>query len=399
MKKYIYRAKDCDNKTYKGILYSHDEKELKLILNKDNLYLTKYKEYKNKSILQDRIKLEDITFFCNQMAMLLKSQMEFIKCLQVITKSVRNKKLLKILNEGIDDIKEGKSFGDTLERYKEFPKFFVNIIKIGEKSGKICKAFEMLKIYYEKNKESKRKLTSAIAYPLVLLTLSIVVLIVMMLKIVPIFTQIFIDFDTEIPLITQIMINISNHLNNQLLYYLLAFIVIIISLELIKQTPKGKYHYDYFKINNIFFKRIYINLFSLTFASGITMLLESGYTHSDAIDEVSYLINNKYLEHKLKKASQNIKNGESLSAAITKINYFPINLLEMLSIGEETNTTVEILTNLEGFYQNEYDYVIKQSINKIEPIMIIGIGALLLFVLMSIFLPMFSIMNTLGSNI
>lgn len=399
MRKYIYKAKDYKNRKYKGTIYAKSEKDLREILNRENLYLISYKEYKTKKKVYTKISIEVLTFFCNKMSVLLKSGIELSKSLEIIHSSTTNKRLKEIVNEGINDLDEGLPFSQTLEKYKEIPEVFINLVRIGEKSGSLDVTFFELSSFYEKNKESKRKLVGVVIYPFVLLIMGISVLIFLMLKIIPIFRKIFLEFGETLPTITKIMIKISDNLKSNILIYLAIIVFIGLMLIGLFQTREGRYLLARIKLHNPLLKKIYNNLYTLSFTSGLSMLLESGSNIAVAIEIMSRAIGNKYLEIKVNKAAKEIKEGIKVKDAIKNIKYFPDEFTEMFAIGESTGKVKEILKALNLFYGSEYDYEIKKVINRVEPILIITMGALMLFIILSIFIPMFEIMNAVSRNV
>lgn len=399
MRKYIYKAKDYKNRKYKGTIYAKSEKDLREILNRENLYLISYKEYKTKKKMHTKITIEVLTFFCNKMSILLKSGIELSKCLEIVHSSTNNKRLKEIVNEGINDLDEGLPFSQTLGKYKEIPEVFINLVRIGEKSGSLDVTFFELSSFYEKNKESKRKLVGVVIYPFVLLIMGISVLIFLMLKIIPIFRKIFLEFGETLPTITKIMIKISDNLKSNILIYLAIIVFIGLMLIGLFQTREGRYLLARIKLHNPLLKKIYNNLYTLSFTSGLSMLLESGSNIAVAIEIMSRAIGNKYLEIKVNKAAKEIKEGIKVKDAIKNIKYFPDEFTEMFAIGESTGKVKEILKSLNLFYGSEYDYEIKKVINRVEPILIITMGALMLFIILSIFIPMFEIMNAVSRNV
>ena len=358
-----------------------------------------YKEYKTKKKVYTKISIEVLAFFCNKMSVLLKSGIELSKSLEIIHSSTTNKRLKEIVNEGINDLDEGLPFSQTLEKYKEIPEVFINLVRIGEKSGSLDVTFFELSSFYEKNKESKRKLVGVVIYPFVLLIMGISVLIFLMLKIIPIFRKIFLEFGETLPTITKIMIKISDNLKSNILIYLAIIVFIGLMLIGLFQTREGRYLLARIKLHNPLLKKIYNNLYTLSFTSGLSMLLESGSNIAVAIEIMSRAIGNKYLEIKVNKAAKKIKEGIKVKDAIKNIKYFPDEFTEMFAIGESTGKVKEILKALNLFYGSEYDYEIKKVINRVEPILIITMGALMLFIILSIFIPMFEIMNAVSRNV
>lgn len=399
MKKYTYKAKDYKNSIYKGIITSKDEKELREILSRKDLYLVSYKECKEKRLIHDKLKIEDLAFFCNQMAVMLKSKVTLAQSLKIIVKSCENKRLIEIITEGISGLDEGISFSNTLAKYKDVPLFFLNIIRIGERTGNLEKSFNDLSEYYDKTKENKRKLSGAIMYPLMLLAMGLVVLVLLMTKIVPIFTEIFNESNADLPLITKVMIKISNHLTENIVIYCYIILILIVGIIVGTKTKKGKLLWHYIKVKTPLLSKPLKMFNSQSFCNCLLMFLESGSNVATSIEIIGNLTSNIYLKQKLSFAALEIKEGVSVTSAIKRMKYYPQELLEMFAIGASCGKLEEVLKSLNKYFLNEYEYSIEKIISKIEPIMIIGIGGLLLLVILSIFIPMFSIMNIIGSNV
>lgn len=402
MNRYKYIAKDSNNTIYKGIISSKDIDELREILSYKKLYLLSSKKIeKHKLELRDRIRTQDLSFLCNQFSIMLSSGIELTKVISIIKESNKDSKRIKeILEEVLKDISSGMSLSSSLERFnKDFPNHFISMIKVGEASGRLDIIFKDLSKYYEKQKVNKQKLISALSYPLVLIGLGLLVVIFLFIKIIPIFTKIFDSFNSEVPSITRFVLNLSSHFKSYYYIYLFVIVLLLALFLIFKNKKKVRYFLDYIKLKLPLIKELYKSVYTIHFIQGMDILIKSGMDISSSVNLTSDLLNNEYLKKKLQNASDDIKIGISITSSISNINYFSDLFIEMLDIGEQSGDMNSILITLYDYYNLDYDYRLKKLIGTIEPILIIMIGGMIAFMLLSIFLPMLGIMNSMETRI
>lgn len=395
--KYKYKAKDKDNKVYRGIVYAIDQESVIKILSEQNLFCIRC----SKKIINGKkrkLTIDEMVFFSNQMAAILFSGIGVEKALNIVILSSTSKYLSSVYNDILYRIKEGESISDAISNQGLFPNLYVKMIKVGEYSGNLDKAFESVSKVYSQTRENKRKLKSAISYPILLLSSGIAVLLFLLIKIIPMFKRIFESNRTQIPVITKFLISVSSHISQYYLIYITSILSIILIALIFSNTIIGKKTNDIIKIKMPVIKKPSVLYNLIILINGMKALVYSGQTLAGSVETMSTLVENTYIERKLKQVVSEIKMGVNVSNAFARMDFYPKSFIEMLSVGDASGKVDGVLETINDFYNLEYEYEVKKAISKIEPIMIIIIGILIMIIVFSIFIPIFSIMDSIGAK-
>lgn len=399
MNKYKYVAKDINNKIIRGSCYAESDSNLREILESKKLYLIKYVEYKKKIFQNYKFNYKDFLFFLNQIIVLLESNIEFEKALFIVKTSIRKKHFKSMIDKIYIDIENGISISESFGNFKFFPKMFIKMLKIGEKNNKLLEVFKQSKLYYYSVFENKNRIKSAMAYPVFLLVLGFCVLCILMYKIIPMFSNLFNSIDGEMPLITETILNISFTIKNNLILIISIIISIIAIISILIKTKKGIYIKDVLKVKLPFVHKLYMYYYSMLFTQGMHILISSGNSLEKASEEIGKIVGNNYLEKKFNFISKEIKSGKSIAKSIIGIGYFSIELTEMIEIGEMSNKLNDIMLSMYDYYKSIYNDVVERIIKKIEPLMILIIGGIIVIILLSLFMPILGIMDQIGSRV
>lgn len=402
MPKYKYQAVDLSNKKIKGTYIAIDDEDLKRILRSQNLYLLKYKKIPESSQMfgfLEKINLDDFTLFCRQFAIMISAGLNIDKIISILRESTKNSKLKSILEVVYNDLLKGKNLSESFGRYpKTFPVFFRNMIAIGELSGRLDIVFNRLADYYENDARTKKKVKSALSYPIFLILIAVGALAVISLVVMPQFTSVFSEFGADLPLISQIVIDVTTFFRENFTTILLVLMGLVAFFLLIKRIPTVRRRFDYFKLQLPIIKNLNIATITSRFSNGFSVLLANGMQLLDAIDIISKLLDNKIVEEKLQIVKNEISVGKSVSKSLETINLFPDMLIEMISVGEETASLEEVLDRITPYFDEQVSAEIKKMTSSIEPIMIIMIGLIVVVVLLAIFMPMLGLMGAIEST-
>ena len=214
MPKFKFKAKDLNNKIIHGVFFAKDEEDLRAIISNLDYYLISSKKIQESSQLftfLEKIRVDELSLFCRQLAIMLDAGMELNKCIEILKNNTKINKLKTILEVVHYDLMQGMMLSQSLAKYpKTFPVFFRNMIHIGELSGKMSLVLNKLADYYEKDNKTKRKVKSALAYPIFLLTLCMVILAVLSLYVMPIFKDVFTSLEAQLPPITTVVLKITD---------------------------------------------------------------------------------------------------------------------------------------------------------------------------------------------
>ena len=399
MPKYKFKAMDINNKKIKGIFIAQDDDDLKTILTNQNYYLISYKKIAESSQLfafLEKIKTRNFTLFCRQFAIMLKAGLNIDKSVFILKNSCKNQKLKSILEVVYNDLMKGKMLSESFAKYpKTFPVFFRNMVEIGETSGKLDLIFERLADYYEKEAKTKRKIKSALSYPIFLLIIAFAALAVIAVFVMPNFSSMFDQFGADLPGISKAVINVSTFIQDNILNIILYVFLIIVIFILLGKLKSVRRLYDKIKLNMPFFKNLTIASITSRFANGFSVLLNSGIPLLSCVNTISKLLGNKIVEEKLQVVKNEISSGRTVAKSLETINLFPDMLIEMISVGESTGNLEEVLNKITDYFEEQLDIEIKSMTAAIEPVMIIFIGLIVVVVLLAIFLPMLELMSAI----
>lgn len=403
MQKYRFKAKNLNNKVIKGVFFAKDEDDLRAMISNLGYYLVKFKKIQESAQLfafLEKIKMDEFALFCRQLAIMLDSGMELRRAVEILKGTIKNQKLKAILETVYHDLLQGVMLSKSFEKYpKTFPVFFRNMIYIGEVSGRLPLVLNRLANYYEKDNKTKRKVKSALGYPIFLFSMALAVLALISLYVMPIFKSVFESMEgAELPAITKIVISVTDFIRAHIVIILAIIIAVVLIFILSARVKSVKLKLDDFKLKAPIIKDVSLATITSRFTSGFATLLSSSLPILDALTIMSRLLGNMAVEQKILIAASEIKRGQGIAKSIETINIFPPILIEMLSVGEETGKLEEVLNSVCGYYEDQVDYSIKKMTGAIEPIMIIFIAALIMVVLLSVFMPMLEITNSIDTG-
>jgi len=402
LNKYHFTSLDLNKKIVKGIIYAEDLDELRSTLDSQKLYLLKYKKQSNSYnyiTKFSRVKTVDIINMSKEFGIMLKTGLSLGKTLETLIISTKNKRLSKILNNIYLDILNGKSLSDAFSKYPNvFSKFYINMINVGEKSGNLDDTFLKTAKWLENEAKMKKSALLASSYPIFIIFLIIIVIGILSVFVMPMFSDLFNDFGGELPTITKIVINITTFIKDNILYLTFGLCFLVFLFLSLKKFKTCKFIFDYIKLSNPIFKKFLTSLTLYRLTSGIFLLTSSGIDLSKSISEMSGLLNNTYVESKLKKASLKIKQGESISRCLKETKLFDNMFIEMLNVLTQTGEVKFIINELNKYYEEEVKSTLKSLTSMLEPLLIMIVAGIVGIVIISVFLPMIGLMDIISNS-
>ena len=402
MKKYKYEAVNINKKKFTGTFLAENERDLASQLAKQNLYLISAKVTSDEVrpsffSVGGRVKMVDLTAFCRQFSIMLNSGMSIVQTLDVLKAQDYDRFFKSILESVYEDVKTGVMLSDALAKHKKvFPNFFKSMIKVGEASGKLDVVMISLADYYDNDAALKKKTKGALAYPIMLLMMTIGIVILMMLFVVPTFKDTLKDMNVEMPPLTQAIADLSDFIKLEWKKILVVIGSLVALIFLYSRTEKGKYTFDTLAINFPLLKTINIAKITARFARGFSLLLSSGMDIIEAMEEISAVIGNRNVEKRFKQAIEDVRQGMTLTKAFESYKLFPDILIQMVSVGERTASLEEVLSRSCAFFDEQADSAIKAFTSAISPIMLLIMGGVVGVLFIAIYSPMLQIMTTIG---
>lgn len=361
-------------------------------INKDN---TKIKSNLKISNQKQRIKSKELKVLCKQMSILLKSGCEITKILNILHEQ-SNKKLKRAIEDISINIQSGNNITESFEKTNLFSSFFINMLRAGEISGNIDNIMNDLAQYYESEEKLKSKIFNISIYPMILVFTSIICGLFILVFIIPNFEIIFETNKIDPPLLTKILIKISNLIRENYLHIFFISSISTISIYyLIKYNSKVKYIKDKLKLKMPFISQIMILLITTRFCRTLNILIKSGVQIVDAIDISSKVIDNSLVYEKLSISRENIRRGNSISYSISKSQVFSNSFVSMLKIGEESGNLDNALSASSDFYGEELNIKIEKTMRLAEPMITLIIGLFIGIFIIAMVVPMFDAINSI----
>lgn len=405
--KFSYQAKSIDNagksKIIEGILESKNRDEAISILKSRDLEIISLSEKKSFSqnfdindigAFFEKATLKDIVNISKQMSALLGAGVVVVKALQIIADDMDKPLLKKAFTEIIQDVKGGKPTSQALARHEKiFDNFYVNLIKSGEESGEIAKAFAYLAEYMDRNYAMVTKVKNAMLYPGFVIGVFFIVMILIFTMVIPKLAVILLESNVPLPVLTQVVLGISNFLVNYGIYFVLVFATFgIYAYVSFSGTDSWQEFFDTLKIKTPIVKNVYKMLYVTRIADNIQTLLSSGIILTKAIQITSDVVGNVHYKKILLDSLTDVKAGISFSSSFAKQKELIPNILtQMLRVGEETGETSKLMGNISKFYQRELSNTIDSMVGLIEPVMIVSLGLGVGLLLVSVLMPIFNL--------
>ena len=403
MQKYKYVAVNLQKQKIKGTFIAKDEKDLAAQLAKQSLYLVSAKNYSGNTpsafftLGTGKVNLKELTNFCRQFSIMLNTHIPILDCLDILKNQQYSAYFRGILEVIYEDVKSGIVLSAALEKHaKVFPDFFRSMVYVGEQSGKLESVFIALAEYYETDAGIKRKVKSAMSYPLMLLCMAVGIVILMLAFVIPTFRKTLSQLEVEITGITKVIYDMSDFLLANWLYLLAGIVVFALIIFVILRTEKGKYGFDFLKVHIPLIKRLQINTITARFARGFALLLSSGMDLTEALDAIEIVIGNRYVKKRFHAAAESVRQGMSLTNAFESYKLFPSMMNQMITVGERTNSLDEVLTRSCVFFDSQVESALNSVTSKIQPVMLILIGGVIAVMFIGVYSPMLSIMTGLG---
>jgi type IV pilus assembly protein PilC len=342
------------------------------------------------------ISTREFLVFNQEMATLLKAGMPLVQSLDILRRRVTNQVFKSVLNDVFDRVRAGNSLSESFEAHgKMFPGVYTASLLAGEKSGNLEQVIRRYVAYVKVVEGVRRKTISALIYPAVLLVLSLVVVSILMLRVVPQFSGYYEQFGSELPLSTRVIVAISNYATTYFGLFVLAASGAGVAIWLWLKRPGNRMLVDRWILRFPLLGGV-ARKFSTSQASRtLATLLGGGIPLVNAIDVSARSIKNRYMARELQRASQQVREGRALAAALGDSGDFPDVALKMVEVGEQTGALQEMLNSLADFYDEEIETNLDRFVTLVEPILLIIMGIIIAGLLLALYMPLFNLSNAL----
>lgn len=396
---YIWRGRTEEGLPVSGETEAESEGDLILALRKRGIIPNYVKEKKEKTgFTFGRVSQKDILFFTRQFTTLFSSGVPVVQAFDALISQVKNRTFRKVLTQLRNDIEKGLSLAEAMRKHpRVFSSLYINMVRAGEEGGILEKVLQRLSDYLEKIIKLKRKIISAMIYPSVVIGVAVIVVAVIMIFVIPTFAKLFGEMGMDLPLPTRITIGLSNFLASSALYILLGIVGFFISIKLSRRTPIGKKITDVVLLKIPLIGKIMLKSSLSKFARTLGTLLGSGVPILNSMEISARACGNKVIEDVILQMRGLITEGKSLTDTLKlKPALFPPIFIQMVSVGESTGATDEMLNKVADFYDEEVDTAVANLMNMLEPALIVFLGVTIGFIVISLYLPIFKLGEVVG---
>lgn len=399
MAQYNYKAMDKNGKAKKGSIEAINLDKAKEKLKSEGLIVQDIKEQGvGKKGGGKKVKDKDLAVFCKQFSAVLNAGVTIISALEMMSEQLENKTLKRALQEAQSYVQKGGTLADAFKlNPKVFPPIMINMTAAGEMSGNLEICFDRLTTHFETANALHSKVKGAVTYPIVILIVVVAVVAVLLVGVIPQFSQMFDDLGSELPAATQMLVNLSNFLQHK--WYILVIIVaaIVFGLKAFGKTEPGSLMYAKIGIKFPLFGNLTIKSAAATFSRTMATLMASGISLIDAVEQVAKMINNRIIREALLDAKTQIAKGVPLSKPLRDCGIFPPMLPQMTKIGEETGNIEDMMDKVADYYEMEVNDATDALTAAMEPLIIVIMGVVVGGIVMAIYSPMLSMYDAVDS--
>ena len=337
-----------------------------------------------------------LALLCSQFHILLGAGLPMVRTLELIASQTADRSLKKLLLSTVQDVAAGYGLAESLEnKSKSFPVTFIETIRAGEESGTLEKSFEKLSLYYDKAAKVKGKVMSALAYPVLLTLTAVGTVAVIMVVAVPMFTSMFASLQVELPLPTRILIGLSAFLKHFGLYLLAFLVALVVFFRFWFKTERGKLASARLQLKLPLLGKVTLMQSSAQFSHTLSTLLTAGLPLVRAVTVTGHVLSNYMLGLQVTGTVPGLEEGKNLGACLAAANCLPSMLVEMTAVGEESGSLESTLEIIGTYYDSETDQLTGRILSLLEPIITLIMALLVMFILLSLYLPMFSMYSNL----
>ncbi|HAT4125869.1 type II secretion system F family protein [Clostridium perfringens] len=401
MANFKYKAINSEGQRIEGSQSADSESQVREMLLSNQYYPLSIEKENSKSkssfSFNRKVKLKDIAVFCRQFYVMLDSGLSIGKALNILIEQGEKPKLREALIGVNGDLKRGETLANSMRKRKDvFPNLLTSMIDAGERSGNLDIILKRMAEYYEKETKIRGKIKSAMIYPIVLGVVAIIAITFILTFVMPTFVQMFEENNVDLPTSTKMVLGTSKMLGKYGIIIFLILVTAIILLGKYLKSEEGQYKLSVINLKIPVIKKLTQKIIVSRFTRTMGIVSSSGMSLVTSLEIVASVVGNKIAEKELLKVKEKVLKGEGLGDSIMKIKIFPPMLASMVKVGEEAGSLDSILDKTADFYDDELEREIQTATALIEPAMIVLMGVIIGFLLISILTPMFKMYNSIG---
>ena len=404
MPTFAWTGRARDGKSTKGTMDAASEAAVVATLRRQGIQANKVKAAGTGlnanleiSFLKPKITMKDIVVFTRQFATMIDAGLPLVQCLEILSKQQENKTFREILTSVKEDVESGSTFAEALRKHpKAFNELYVNLVAAGEVGGILDTILNRLAGYIEKAMKLRKKVKSAMTYPATIVGIAVVVIAVILLFVIPTFAKMFADFGSALPMPTQIVINLSNFIQDYILAIIIFIALFIVAVKKIYATEKGREKMDHWALKlpvfGVLIRKVAVAKFSRT----LSTMISSGVPILDGLEIVRKTAGNRTIEKAIGKVRSSISEGNTIAEPLKESGVFPPMVCQMIEVGEQSGALDTMLGKIADFYDDEVDDAVNNLTAMMEPMLMLFLGTTVGGLVIAMYLPIFKIAGTVA---
>jgi type IV pilus assembly protein PilC len=412
MPTFQYTVRDTSGRVTTGVKDAENQQALTRQLREQGFTVTKVKATRSakkagakpQGAVKGSVKLTELSVFCRQFSTMIDAGVSLVRCLSVLQEQAASARMRRITSDLQSEVEAGNSLSKAMMKYpRVFNNLFVGLVRAGEVGGVLEESLQRLSHFLEKDVELRRKVKSAMTYPVIVLVVAVLIVVGLVTFIVPKFIDLFKELGVkEFPVMTVILMNMSNLLTQGMPWRQIilgaGIFALVTAFKMFVRTKFGKRLFDRFKLKVPVFGSLNHKIALARFSRTLGTLLVSGVPILQAMETVAGTVDNDILSEAIMHARARIREGDRIGDPLKKSGPFPPMVVQMISIGEESGALDSMLTKVAVFYEQEVDAALESLTSAIEPIMIVLLGGIVCFIVVAMFMPMVSIIQSLSGG-
>ena len=386
MKSYSYVAQDARGKQVKGKANAENEQEFLEKMKERGVFIKDYKEddsSNTRSIY--KFDTKELSFCCRQLSAMLTSGLTLVKAIDILVKEQENDKARAIWQDIYENVQKGESFSSTLEMHAgSFPEFLISMANAGETSGSLDVIMTRMAEHYAKENKLKNTIKGAMVYPMILAVVCVIVVMFLFIFIMPTFIDMYED-PSKMPALTKIMAAISDFLRYRWYLVIILAAGLFFGFKYLYKVPSFRYKVDRLILKGPMWGPLVTKIYTGRFARTLSSIYSRGIPMVECLQKASAILSNRYVDERFVDVIDEVKQGETLSASITRTELFEPMFCSVIYVGEESGALDTILEKTSDYYEEESDSAVQRLVSLVEPVMLIFMGVIIGMVVIGIY--------------
>ena len=398
MPTFVWKGKNRYGDTVGGERVAASKEELGRLLQKDQIQVLSVAPAKQglniPFLKREKVRLKDLAVYSRQLSVLIDAELPLIQSLGILEEQQKNTYFKNVIKTVKEDVEAGSTLNQAKRKHpKAFDDLYCNLIASGEQSGSLDVMLRRLSEFIEKNVRLRAKVKQAMIYPTAIFIFAIAVTIFLLWKVIPVFAAIFRDLGAELPWLTAQVVAMSEFVESSIHFVILGIIGAVLAFRYYRSTKQGRWATDKMILKLPLFGPLLYKVAMTRVTRTLATLISGGVPMLEALKITSTTSGNVIIEAEIMEARKLVSEGKTMSESFKQAGRFPTMMLQMINVGEATGTLDEMLNKLANFYDEEVDNAVASLLSVIEPIMLIGVGGLVGGLVVSMYLPIFNLMQ------